>query len=86
MALGSARIGSEGGGETPWLVAGFCEAQRAREIEAFFAPRVDALEGGPRNLAASIERVRLCAALVDAQAGSSRAFFSDGATGPDGGR
>lgn len=39
-------------------------------------PRIDTLPGGPRNLASSLEGVRLCAARVEAQRESARAFFS----------
>lgn len=38
-------------------------------------PRIDTLPGGPRNLASSLESVRLCAARVEAQRESARAFF-----------
>ena len=41
----------------------FCSAQRAEEVQAFFAPRVDALQGGPRDLALAVEQIELCTAL-----------------------
>jgi alanyl aminopeptidase len=71
-----ARVASTRGGAAPWLVRGFCSEERAREIEAFFAPRVGALPGGPRNLQGSLEAIRLCAARVEAQRPSARAFLS----------
>ncbi len=43
-----------------------CTDQGATELDAFFASRVQNLEGGPRALAQSIEGVKLCAARVAA--------------------
>lgn len=54
---------------------GFCSAERAAEVEAFFAPRVEALEGGPRELAGTLESIRLCAALVAAKGDEVTAMF-----------
>jgi alanyl aminopeptidase len=68
-------------GELPWLTSGFCTTARADEVAAFFAPRIEALPGGPRNLAGAVEAIRLCAARVAAQRNSARAFFSAGKRG-----
>ena len=43
--------------------SGFCSNARADEVEAMFENRVERLEGGPRALAQTLERIRLCAAL-----------------------
>lgn len=43
--------------------AGFCSVERAERLEAMFEDRVQDLEGGPRALAQTLERIRLCAAL-----------------------
>ncbi len=48
----------------------------ADRVEAFFAPFIDELQGGPRNLAGAVESIRLCAALVRAQGAATRAFFA----------
>ena len=56
---------------------GFCTAQRADELQDYFGERISGLEGGPRNLAQTAERVRLCAALVDAKEDEVNAFFKD---------
>jgi hypothetical protein len=63
-------------GETPLLASGFCDGARADEVEAFFRPRIQALRGGPRNLAGAVEAIKLCAARVEAQRASTRAFFA----------
>ncbi len=47
------------------LGAGFCSRERADQVEAMFEDRVNDLEGGPRALAQTLERIRLCAALKD---------------------
>lgn len=57
---------------------GYCSAERARELEAFFADRVSDLEGGPRALAQTVERMRVCDALVQARASEVAAYFADG--------
>jgi alanyl aminopeptidase len=62
-------------GELPWLASGFCDDAHAAAVEAFFAPRIDKLSGGPRNLAGAIEAIRLCAARVAAQRTSAMDFF-----------
>ncbi len=54
-------------GYLPLLTRDGCEAPFAAEVQAFFAARVEALPGGPRNLAAAVEGIGLCAARVEAQ-------------------
>lgn len=56
--------------------AGFCSRERADRLEAMFEDRVEALEGGPRTLAQTLERIRLCAALKDEYADEVTAHFS----------
>jgi cytosol alanyl aminopeptidase len=54
----------------------FCDAAHAADVEAFFAPKIDAIDGGPRTLAATLEDVRLCAARRHAQEPSAREMFA----------
>jgi alanyl aminopeptidase len=54
--------------ELTWLASSFCDAASADAVEAFFAPFITELEGGPRSLAGATEQIRLCAALKTAQA------------------
>ena len=54
---------------------GFCSADREAEIRAFFEGKMDALEGGPRALAQTLERVHLCAALSEAKTAEVTAYF-----------
>ncbi len=63
----SERFGQRQLGGTPWYGASFCTADEAATVLAFFEPRVAELTGGPRNLEGAVERVRLCAALSEAQ-------------------
>jgi alanyl aminopeptidase len=53
----------------------FCDAAHATDVEAFFTPKIDGIEGGPRTLASTLEDVRLCAARRDAQEPSAREMF-----------
>jgi alanyl aminopeptidase len=60
-------------GRLPGMIK-LCDAQRIAEVRAFFAPRVDKLAGGPRNLAQALEAAEQCAARVAAQRDSVRAY------------
>lgn len=71
-----ARIPTWRKGAIAGVGGGFCSTARADEVEAFFAPRVDALEGGPRELAQTLESIRLCAALVAAKGDEVTARFA----------
>ena len=63
-------------GGLPWLATGFCTAEKADEVEAFFGDRIGDLSGGPRNLAGAVEVIRLCAARAAAHRQSATEFFS----------
>ncbi len=72
----SARMGPAYSGYLPFAATGFCSAERAAEVRAFFTPRMAATQGGPRNLEAAVESIELCAARREAQAQSARELFS----------
>lgn len=61
----------------PRLTGGFCSAEKAAEVEAFFAPKVAELPGAPRNLASTLETIRLCSATADAQRAAVRRFLTE---------
>jgi len=46
----------------PLTAAGFCDAVHQQQVESFFQPRIAMLPGGARNLANTLERIRLCSA------------------------
>jgi len=46
----------------PLTAAGFCDAAHQQQVESFFQPRIATLPGGERNLANTLERIRLCSA------------------------
>jgi alanyl aminopeptidase len=64
-----------GSGLISAAVRAFCDEGHAREAEALFAAKVDAMDGGPRTLATSLEDVRLCVARRNAHEANARAFF-----------
>lgn len=70
------RVSTEGAGGAPGLAGRFCSEAKAKEVEAFFKDKVGNLRGGPRNLALALERIRLCAARVDAHAQDTNAYFT----------
>jgi cytosol alanyl aminopeptidase len=61
-------------GQLPGKLA-VCDPQRAAELRAFFAPRVDQITGGPRNLALALEAAEQCAARASAQRASVEAYL-----------
>jgi alanyl aminopeptidase len=74
------RIGPAYAGDLPSMASGFCTETRAAEVRTFFEPRVEATEGGPRNLANAIESIELCAARAAAHRDEAQRFFSGEAT------
>lgn len=59
----------------PWMASGMCSEDAAVALEEFLAPRIEAIEGGPRNMAGSLETIRLCGALRTHHQKAARAFF-----------
>jgi alanyl aminopeptidase len=66
------RVGIYNASWLPGTTEYFCDDARADEVEQFFAPRIDEIEGGPRSLASAIESIRLCAALARSQGPATR--------------
>jgi alanyl aminopeptidase len=54
----------------------FCDEAHAADLEAFFAPKAGNIEGAPRVLASTLEKIRLCAARRKAYAASAQTLFS----------
>jgi alanyl aminopeptidase len=70
-----ARLGRESALGLVGAPARFCEESQAAEVESFLTPRIEKIDGGPRALATTLERIRLCATRKKAQEASVRAFF-----------
>ena len=60
------RIPARRAGQIVGFAARFCDAVHREQAARFFEPRVSELPGGPRNLAAALESIDLCAARVAA--------------------
>jgi cytosol alanyl aminopeptidase len=58
------------------LARSFCDEAHAADIEAFFGPKAQTIDGGPRALASTLEDVRLCAARQKVQEPSAREMFA----------
>jgi alanyl aminopeptidase len=69
------QLASGRAGALPGLASRFCDDAHRAEIESFFRPRVDKLEGGPRNLALGLESLDLCVARRKDQEPALRDFF-----------
>ncbi len=55
---------------------GFCDEAHAAEVKAFFEPRMGAFDGGPRDLASTVEDIRLCTKRRATHEASMKAFFT----------
>src|SRR5262249_17810405 len=62
-------------GYMPHTAGGFCSAAARAAAGAFLPPRA-ATPGAPQSLAEAVEQIDMCAAKVDAQSASARAFFA----------
>ena len=61
--------------QLPDTVIGFCDVAHADAVQEFFTARLQALPGGPRNLARALERIRLCAAQAEVAKPAVSAFL-----------
>ncbi len=75
------RLPADDAGYLPHLAGGFCTEADAQEVEGFFKTRIDALAGGPRNLAEVTEAIRLCSAKVAAHKAGVDALFAEAQAG-----
>jgi alanyl aminopeptidase len=71
-----ARMPREATEVMPFFGGGVCEAAQPKDVEAFFAARIQKLPGGPRNLAQTLESIDLCVAARAAQESSVRDFLA----------
>ena len=62
------------GGQIPAMIS-MCDPRRIESVRAFFAPRIDKLTGGPRNLALALEGAQQCAARAAAQRDSVQRYL-----------
>ncbi len=56
---------------------GYCAADEAENVQAFFRPKLEAMGGGALELAQTEERIRLCAALRSAKSAEIAAAFAN---------
>jgi aminopeptidase N len=64
--------------EQSWLMsipANYCDAEHRADAEAFFGPRAEKIDGGPRALRRSLERVDLCVAALARNRAGVEAFL-----------
>jgi aminopeptidase N len=57
------------------ILVPLCDDARKPEIEAYFKPKLDKLDGGPRMMAQALEAMSLCAAQRKASAPGVEAFL-----------
>jgi len=62
------------------LAGEFCDQAHFDQAQAFFGPRASRIPAGTRQLAETLERLRLCIAYRDAQGKSAERFFARAAT------
>jgi alanyl aminopeptidase len=71
-----ARIPVFSASDVVWHATSYCDRAHRDELEKLFAPRIAAIEGGPRSLAGALEEMNLCVARRTAQEPSAREFFA----------
>jgi len=54
----------------------FCDEEHAKQVDAFFRPRVAKIAGAPRLLDQTLEQIRLCSAFRKVQQASFRKFLT----------
>jgi aminopeptidase N len=59
----------------PFVGGAFCDEQSAEAVKAFFEPKVDRFPGTKRNLAQTLESIRICTAYTAAQRDSVAEFL-----------
>ncbi|AXK72595.1 M1 family peptidase [Lysobacter sp. TY2-98] len=64
-----ARLAPAGAALVSLYSSGMCSNEEADALQAKFAPRMEKVEGGPRELEQTVEGIRLCAAQQKARAG-----------------
>ncbi|MDH3767502.1 MAG: M1 family metallopeptidase, partial [Gammaproteobacteria bacterium] len=70
------RLPPRDAGRLPAEIAGrLCDETVATEVEAYLAPRMSDLTGGPRNIAKAVETIRLCARRAEVQRPQADEFF-----------
>ncbi len=68
-------FGNDMGAYLPFAGGSFCDAESRRDVQSFFAPKVDQYAGAPRNLAQVLEGIDLCIARKAAQQDSVKTFL-----------
>jgi len=71
----AARLGPEAHGYLPFLAGDGCTLAYAKQVEAFFGPKVKSDPELARPLAQELEAIRLCAVRADSQRSGARAYF-----------
>lgn len=72
-----ARLPEKDGANLAALTSNFCDADSAKDAQAFFAPYINELAGGPRALAIAQEAIGLCVAQREAQTPGVQRFFAN---------
>ncbi len=62
-------------GYSPQVMAGFCDEAHAKEVDAFFRPRLEKFPEMRLSLEHALEEIRECVAVQQAQKASVTAFF-----------
>jgi alanyl aminopeptidase len=77
-----ARVSSQGFGRAPGLLAETCDMASKNDVQSFFGPKTKDLEGTPRTLAETTEKIGYCIAFKDAKAADFAAALHAAALAP----
>jgi alanyl aminopeptidase len=77
-----ARVSPQGFGRAPGLMAETCDDASKSDVQTFFGPKAKDLEGTPRTLAETTEKIGYCIAFKDAKAAEFAAAIHAAALAP----
>ncbi len=70
------RVSEHRGSRVISVFGSFCSEDKARAVEALFAPKAEQIAGAPRELKLALESIRICTAVRAAQHESAQGFFA----------
>jgi cytosol alanyl aminopeptidase len=71
----TAKLPRQGGAFLIGAMSAFCDEEHRKDVQSFFEPRADAINGGPNALKSALERIDLCIAFRAGQQTSVEKFL-----------
>jgi alanyl aminopeptidase len=71
----TAKLPRQGGTFLIGAMSAFCDEDHRKDVQSFFEPRAEAINGGPNALKSALERIDLCIAFRAGQQASVEKFL-----------